>query len=82
MAEYSVEINSIAQAHITGCLGAALATYRGHKYRVPLGGHSASNFPTRDGHPCGVDVLPAAVYSFAAKQYDSLLKEYCYRSTK
>lgn len=77
MATYEIEVEPIAVAHVTGRLGAAIVTYRGHQYRVTLGGKEI----TRDGYPCGVDCLPKSVYAFAVKQYDALLAEYLKRGS-
>jgi|HubBroStandDraft_2_1064218.scaffolds.fasta_scaffold183240_3 hypothetical protein len=72
MATYEIEVEPIAIAHLTGRLGWAIVTYRGHEYRVTLGGREI----TRDGYPCGADTLPKAVYAYAVKQYDNLLNAY------
>ncbi len=70
MASYEIEVASFCEAQITGRMGTAIVTFRGHTYRVALGAAEV----TRDGYPCGVDVLPAPVYAFAVRQYDALAK--------
>jgi hypothetical protein len=75
MATYQIEVEPIATTQITGRLGAALVSYRGHDYRVTLGGKEI----TRDGYPCGADVLPARVYAYAVEMYDMLAKTYLER---
>ncbi len=76
MAEYSIEVCSYCEAEVTGKLGTAIAKYRGHEYRVALGVEDI----TKDGYPCSVDMLPKAVYDFAARQYDALCEAYLSRS--
>lgn len=75
MAAYSIEVEPILVTELTGRLGAALATYRGHEYRVTLGGRGI----TRDGAPIEARDVPAAVYKFATQQYDMLCKAYMHR---
>ena len=69
MATYQIEVEPIITAQLTGRLGTAVVTFRGHEYRVTLGGKEI----TRDGYPCGADTLPKPVYAFAVRQYDNLL---------
>lgn len=76
MAIYTIEVECNAVAQVTGRLGAAVVNYRGHDYRVTLGGKDV----TKDGHPIGVDMLPARVYDYARQQYDSLLKAHMNRA--
>lgn len=68
MASYTIEVEPNVTAQLTGRLGTAVVIYRGHEYRVALGGPEM----TRDGHPVGLDVLPQAVYAFAAWQFTAL----------
>lgn len=75
MATYQIEVECNAVAQTTGRLGTAVATYYGHEYRIPLGAKGI----TRDGHPCGLDMVPKAVYDFAVRQYDALLKAHTIR---
>ena len=76
MAIYEIECTSFCEAQLTGRLGTAVVTYRNHTYRVALGAREV----TRDGHPCGIDTLPAKVYEFAKRQYDMLAKAHLERN--
>ena len=46
MATYQIEVECTAVAQLTGRLGIALVNFRGHDYRVDLGGREII---TRDG---------------------------------
>ena len=72
MPSYSIEIPNIAETELTGYLGTAVATYRGHEWRVPLGRSGT----TRDGYPAGNDMVPPAVWAYATRMYDMLAAEY------
>jgi hypothetical protein len=76
MASYEIEVECTAVAQVTGRLGAAIVNYRGHEYRVELGGKKH----TRDGYPAGLDTLPAKVFEYACQQYDALLKAHIARA--
>lgn len=76
MAKYEIEVECTAVAQLTGRLGTAVVTYRGHEYRVALGGKEI----TRDGYPAGADTLPKSVYDYAVKQYDNLCRAHLMRS--
>ncbi len=63
MVEYTMEIPSIAESQLTGYYGAALADYRGVKYRVEF--HADKTRITRNGYPVAADTLPKPVYKRA-----------------
>lgn len=61
MADYSMSVPTIAETQITGCLGSAIATYRGHTYRADIY-RSGIGTMTRDGNALRDSLLlPAPV---------------------
>ncbi len=72
MPAYAIEVEPIVVTQLTGRLGTAVATYRGHVYRIALGGSEVS----RDGKPCPIGKVPPTVYTFAVRQYEMLVREY------
>ncbi len=79
MAVYSFEVEPIVTAQLTGRLGTACAEYRGHAYRVPIGGQDDA---TRDAKPCALADLPAPVYAHAKRVSAMLVRAWEMSTTR
>lgn len=81
MATYSIEVPTIVETQITGCLGTAIATYRGHEWRVRLDAPQlARDCATRDGEPTSHYSVPLSVWRFAMGWYTQLAQDAALRA--
>lgn len=79
MAVYTFEVEPIVVTQLTGRLGTACAEYRGHAYRVTIGGPDRT---TRDGKPCTLVSLPAPVYAHAKRVSAMLVRGWGVSTTR
>lgn len=72
MSSYAFECEPIVVTTLTGQLGTACVSYRGHDYRITLGGPGC----TRDGIDVALSAVPKPVHAYATRIYDLLRKEH------